>query len=37
MSHEHINPSLIVPLGPVPDFMRPLERARPANVATALL
>jgi putative glutathione S-transferase len=28
MSHEHINPSRIVPLGPVLDFMRPHDRAR---------
>lgn len=28
MSHEHINPSRIVPLGPVLDFMRPHERGR---------
>jgi putative glutathione S-transferase len=28
MSHEHINPTRIVPLGPVLDFMRPHERAR---------
>jgi putative glutathione S-transferase len=28
MSHEHINPSRIVPLGPVPDFTRPHARER---------
>jgi glutathionyl-hydroquinone reductase len=28
MSHEHINPSRIVPLGPVLDFLRPHDRAR---------
>jgi putative glutathione S-transferase len=28
MSHEHLNPSRIVPLGPVLDFMRPHERER---------
>jgi glutathionyl-hydroquinone reductase len=28
MSHVHINPNRIVPLGPVLDFMRPHERAR---------
>jgi len=28
VSHEHINPTRIVPLGPVLDFMRPHERAR---------
>ena len=28
MSHEHINPSRIVPLGPMLDFMRPHDRAR---------
>jgi putative glutathione S-transferase len=28
MSHEHINPNRIVPLGPILDFMRPHERAR---------
>lgn len=30
MSHEHINPSRIVPLGPTLDFARPHDRARVA-------
>jgi putative glutathione S-transferase len=28
MSHEHINPSRIVPLGPLQDFRRPHDRER---------
>ena len=31
VSHEHINPSRIVPLGPVQDFLRPHDRARVAR------
>jgi glutathionyl-hydroquinone reductase len=33
MSHEHLNPSRIVPLGPVLDFMRPHDRARLTRVS----